>query len=99
MPTFSIYIYSNYHLHLWWFGKLSKVCIYFLDAIYEHRCTGVHLGMQKIFAQFCSSKTLYSIKHWLFTKIRVSWNGGLPLHVPNFKIFLTLLKFEWDCFN
>jgi len=28
--------------------------------------------------------TLYSIKNLRFTKIRVSWNGELPLHVPDF---------------
>jgi len=30
------------------------------------------------------SCTLYSINNLRFTKIRVSWNGGLPLHVTNF---------------
>ena len=38
-----------------------------------------------------------NINNLRFTKIRVRWNGGLPLHVPNFKLFLTLLKFEWVC--
>jgi len=33
------------------------------------------------------------------TKIRVGWNGGLPLYVPDFKMFLTLPKFEWSCFS
>ena len=28
--------------------------------------------------------TLYSIINLRFTKIRVSWNGELPLHVPDF---------------
>jgi len=37
--------------------------------------------------------TLYSINNLRFTKIRVGWNGELPLHVPNFKMFLTLPKF------
>jgi len=45
------------------------------------------------------SCTLYSINNLRFTKIRVNWNGGLPLHVPNFKLFLSLHKFEWGCFN
>ena len=37
------------------------------------------------------SCTLYSINNLRFTKIAVSWNGELPLlHVPNFKMFLTL---------
>jgi len=41
------------------------------------------------------SFTLYSNTNLKFTKIRVSWNGELPLlHVPNFKMFLTLPKFE-----
>jgi len=41
------------------------------------------------------SGTLYSINNLRFTKIRVSWNGELLLqHVPNFKMFLTLPKFE-----
>jgi len=35
------------------------------------------------------SCTLYSINNLRFTNIRVSWNGELPLHVPNYKIFLT----------
>jgi len=30
------------------------------------------------------SCTLYSINNLRFTEIRESWNGGLPLHVPNF---------------
>jgi len=30
------------------------------------------------------SSTLYNIKDLSFTKITVSWNGELPLHVPNF---------------
>jgi len=29
------------------------------------------------------SCTLYNINNWRYTKVRVSWNGGLPLHVPN----------------
>jgi len=45
------------------------------------------------------SCTLYSISILRFAKIRVSWNGELPLHVPNFKMFLTLPKFEWSCFS
>jgi len=32
--------------------------------------------------------TLYSITDSRFTKIRVSWNGELPPHVPDFKMFL-----------
>jgi len=40
------------------------------------------------------SCTLYSINNFRFTKIRVSWIGELPLHVPNFKMFLTLPKCE-----
>jgi len=40
------------------------------------------------------SCTLYSTNNLRFTKIRVSWNGELPLHVPNFKMFLNLPKFE-----
>jgi len=40
------------------------------------------------------SCTFYSINNLRFTKIRVSWNGELPLHVPNVKMFLTLPKFE-----
>ena len=43
--------------------------------------------------------TLYSINNLRFTKIRVSWNGELPLYVPNYKMFLTLPKFEWSCFS
>jgi len=35
------------------------------------------------------SYKLYSINYLRFTKIRVSWNGELPLHVPNYKMFLT----------
>ena len=31
--------------------------------------------------------TLYSINNSRSTKIRVGWNGGLPLHVPNLKCF------------
>jgi len=46
------------------------------------------------------SCTLYSINNLRFKKIRVSWNGELPLlHVPSFKMFLTLPKFEWTCFS
>jgi len=44
------------------------------------------------------SCTLYSINNLRFTKIRVSWNGELPLHVPNFKMFLTLPKYKC-CFS
>jgi len=40
------------------------------------------------------SCTLYSINNLRFTKIRVSWNGGLRLHVLNYEMFLTLPKFE-----
>jgi len=47
----------------------------------------------------CSSKTLYNINMSAFKKISVGWNVGLPLHVPNFKIFLTLSIFEWVCFS
>jgi len=44
------------------------------------------------------SCTLCSISNLRFTKLRVSWNGELPLqYVPNFKMFLTLRKFEWSC--
>ena len=43
--------------------------------------------------------TLYSIIDSRFTKITVSWNGELPLHVPDFKMFLTLPKFGWSCFS
>ena len=46
---------------------------------------------------FCC--TLYSIKNLRFTKIRVRWNGELPPHVPNFKMFLTLPKFKWSRFS
>ena len=45
------------------------------------------------------SCTLYSINNLRFTKIRVCWNGELPLHVPDFKMFPTLPKFEWSCFS
>jgi len=45
------------------------------------------------------SCALCSINNLRFTKIRVSWNGELPLHVPNFTMFLTLPKFEWSCFS
>jgi len=37
---------------------------------------------------------LSSINNLRFAKIWVSWNGELPLHVPNFKMFPTLPKFE-----
>jgi len=40
------------------------------------------------------SCTLYSINNLRFAKIRISWNGELPRHVPDFKMFLTLPKFE-----
>jgi len=40
------------------------------------------------------SFTLYSTNNLRFTKIMVSWNGELLLHVPNFRMFLTLSKFE-----
>ena len=33
------------------------------------------------------------------TKVRVGWNVELPLHVSDFKMFLTLPKFEWSCFS
>jgi len=33
------------------------------------------------------SCTLYSSNNLSFTKIRVSWNSGLPVHVPNLKCF------------
>jgi len=36
--------------------------------------------------------TFYSINNLRFSKITVSWNGELPPHVPNFKMFLTLPK-------
>jgi len=45
------------------------------------------------------SCTFYSINNLRFAKIRVSWNVELPLHVPNFKMFLTPPKFEWSCFS
>jgi len=48
--------------------------------------------------QLHSRCTLYSINNLRFTKIRVSCNGELPL-VPNFKMFLTLPKFEWSCIS
>jgi len=40
------------------------------------------------------SCTLHNVNNFKFTKIRDSWNGGLPPHGPNFKMFLTLPKFE-----
>jgi len=46
------------------------------------------------------SCALYSINKYLrCTKIRVSWNGGIRLHVPNCEMLLTLPKFEWGCLN
>jgi len=45
------------------------------------------------------SCTLYSSNNFRFTKIRSSWKGGLPLHAPNFQMFLTLPKFQLACFN
>jgi len=45
------------------------------------------------------SCTLYSINNFRFTKISTSWNGGLPQHVANYKMFLSLPKFEWGCVN
>jgi len=43
------------------------------------------LLLQKILQlQLHFSCTLYSINNLRFAKIRVSWNGELPLHVPNF---------------
>ena len=45
------------------------------------------------------SCTPCSINKLRFTKIRGSWNGGLPLHVPNWKMLLTLPKFEWGSFH
>jgi len=44
--------------------------------------------------QLYFSCTLYSINNLRFTKIRFSWND-----VPNYKMFLTLPKFEWSCFS
>jgi len=41
----------------------------------------------------------YSVNlNLMFTNIRVSWIDGLikPLHVSNFKMFLTLPELEWD---
>jgi len=51
---------------------------------------------------FCSYSYIllvhFKAQHQQFevTKIRVSWNGELPLrlHVPNYKMFLTPPKFE-----
>jgi len=43
--------------------------------------------------------TLCSINNLRFTKFRVSWNGELPLHTPNYRMFLTLPKFGWSCFG
>jgi len=43
------------------------------------------------------SCTLDNINNLRLTKIRVSWNGGLTLHVPHFQMFLTLRKFDWGC--
>jgi len=34
------------------------------------------------------SCTLYSINNLSFTKIRDNWKGWLPLHTPNFEMFL-----------
>ena len=45
------------------------------------------------------SCTLYSVNNLRFTKIRVNRNGESPLHVPNFKMFLSLPKLEWSCFS
>jgi len=45
------------------------------------------------------SCTLCSINNLRFTKIRVSGNGELLLHVLGFKMFLALPKFEWSCFS
>jgi len=45
------------------------------------------------------SFTFYSMNNLRFTKIGVSWNGELPPHVPNFKMFLTLPKFDRSCFS
>jgi len=43
--------------------------------------------------------TLYSMNNLRFTKIRVSWNGELPLQCSNYEMFLTLPKFEWSYFR
>jgi len=40
------------------------------------------------------SCTIYIINNLKLRKIRVSWNGELPLHVPNFEMFLTQPKSE-----
>jgi len=40
------------------------------------------------------SCTLYSINNLRFTNLKVSWNIELPIHIPNYKMFLTLPKFE-----
>ena len=45
------------------------------------------------------SCTFYNINNVGFTKIRVSWNGGLPLHIRNFKMFVTQPNFEWGYFS
>ena len=59
-----------------------------------------HITTAKHFAATATfSCTLYSINNLRFTKIRVSWNGELRLHVPNFKMFLILPKFEWSSFS
>jgi len=52
------------------------------------------LPQNSLLLQLHFSYTLSSTNFLRFAKIWVSWNGELPLHVPIFKIFPTLPKFE-----
>jgi len=65
-----------------------------------HSYTTTLLPQNILQLQLHFSCTLDCINNLRFTKIRVSWNGELPpQHVPNFKMFLTLFRFEWSCFS
>jgi len=55
-----------------------------------------HITTAKHFAAKATFQ-LYALQHQhieVYQKLKVSWNGELRLHVPNYKMFLTLPKCE-----
>ena len=93
------YVVSSIHECLMYVWKQRQVRLKHGNFTVSYHSYPTLLPQNILQLQLHFSCTLYSINNLRFSKIRVSWNGELPLHVPNFKMFLTLPKFEWSCFS
>ena len=81
---------TDLHLQIWQHQARLK----HENFTVSYHCYPTLLPQNILQLQLHFSCALYSINNLRFTKIRVSWNGELSLHVPNFEMFLTLPKFE-----